>query len=210
MRRAMRGDDVTPEELDQAIDTVMRYRATHQRPLVTANNGLRSMVRSERCQVEVSQRLKRFPTILNKLVREPTLPLSSMQDIAGVRAVLNSIDEVRRVEARLKSNRPPVRYNDYIGTPRQSGYRGVHVVVEYGGRLVEVQLGTRVMHDWAVTVERLSGRVGANLKQDGDHKLQALLSAISEAMAMEEIGITVPDALLHRLSTLREDALPHL
>jgi len=151
MRRAMRGDDVTPEELDQAIDTVMRYRATHQRPLVTANNGLRSMARSERCQVEVSQRLKRFPTILNKLVREPTLPLSSMQDIAGVRAVLNSIDEVRRVEARLKSNRPPVRYNDYIGTPRQSGYRGVHVVVEYGGRLVEVQLGTRVMHDWAVT-----------------------------------------------------------
>ncbi len=43
--------------------------------------GLRSMVRTERCQIEVSQRLKRVPTIIDKLLREPTMQLANMQDI---------------------------------------------------------------------------------------------------------------------------------
>ena len=109
LRRFMRsGQTLSAEEslkFDEAIVVVQQFRAAHQHPLVTANNGLRSMVRTAGCEVEVSQRLKRLNTILDKLVREPNLPLSSMQDIGGVRAVLNSIDEVRRVEARLKHNR---------------------------------------------------------------------------------------------------------
>jgi putative GTP pyrophosphokinase len=206
----MRGESVSSEEVTQAIATVMDYRASHQKPLVTANNGLRSMVRTENCEVEVSQRLKRFPTILDKLRREPSLSLPNMQDIAGVRAVLNSIDEVRRVQARLTRNRPPVRISDYITSPRESGYRGVHVVVTYNGRLVEVQLRTRVMHDWAVTVERLSSRMGSNLKGDGDHVVQAFLAAVSEAMALEELGMDVPQELLTRITTLRSQSTPYL
>lgn len=201
---------MSSEEVTQAIATVMDYRASHQKPLVTANNGLRSMVRTENCEVEVSQRLKRFPTILDKLRREPSLSLPNMQDIAGVRAVLNSIDEVRRVQARLTRNRPPVRISDYITSPRESGYRGVHVVVTYNGRLVEVQLRTRVMHDWAVTVERLSSRMGSNLKGDGDHVVQAFLAAVSEAMALEELGMDVPQELLTRITTLRSQSTPYL
>lgn len=41
-----------------------------------------------------------------------------MQDIRGCRAVLASVDEVRKVEAPLKKNRPPVRVSDYIEAPR--------------------------------------------------------------------------------------------
>lgn len=70
-----------------------------------------------------------------------------MQDIGGCRAVLASIDEVRRVEARLRKSRPPVGYSDYVTTPRSSGYRGVHLVVVYDGRRIEVQLRTLVMHE---------------------------------------------------------------
>lgn len=132
--------------------------------------GLRSVVKTERCsRVDVSQRLKRAPTILDKLEREPTLSLARMQDIGGCRAVLASLDELRRVESRLKKNRPPVGYADYIIKPRSSGYRGVHLIVRYDDyngsqRSIEVQLRTRVMHGWAITVERLSGRIGQNLR----------------------------------------------
>jgi ppGpp synthetase/RelA/SpoT-type nucleotidyltranferase len=42
------------------------------------------------------------------------------------------------VERRLKKNRSPVGYDDYITTPRASGYRGVHVIVEYDGRAIEI------------------------------------------------------------------------
>lgn len=210
IRRYLRDEPVTPEQLADAIGIVDRFRASHQVPLVTANNGLRSMVRSEGCLVEVSQRLKRFPTIIDKLVREPTLPLSSMQDIGGCRAILADVDEVRRVEARLKKRRPPVGYSDYISTPRSSGYRGIHVVVDYGGRQIEMQLRTKVMHEWAIAVERLSARVGDNLKQDGEHALQHLMSVISEAMAIEEAGGVVSEQLHSEIARRRLEAAPYL
>ena len=168
------------------------------------------MVRTAGCQVEVSQRLKRLNTILNKLVREPNLPLSNMQDIGGVRAILDSIEEVRRVEERLKRNRPVLGYRDYITHPRKSGYRGVHVVVGYDDRQIEVQLRTRVMHDWAITVERLSSRVGENLKGDGDHAVQAFLAAASEVMALEEMGGIVDTSTVVEMNRLRTIAEPYL
>ena len=210
IRRFMRDEAVSEEQLLAAIDVVDRFRASHQLPLVKANNGLRSMLRSERCNVEVSQRLKRLPTIMEKLHRLPNLPLSSMQDIGGVRAILNSIDEIRRVEARAKRNRPPVGYSDYIGSPRLSGYRGVHVIVKYDNRQIEIQLRTQVMHAWAITVERVSSRLGKNLKSDGNHAVQRLMAAISQAMAREEEGHVVDLGLLSEIDRLRTEAAPYL
>jgi (p)ppGpp synthase/HD superfamily hydrolase len=137
--------DADPTQVRAAFDVLLAFRAAHQYPLTKATMGLRSMVRTEACQVEVSQRLKRVPTMIDKLVREPTMPLASMQDIGGCRAVLRDVAEVRRVQRRLAKNRPPVRLNDYIANPRPSGYRGVHLIVVYDGRHIEVQLRTEVM-----------------------------------------------------------------
>lgn len=213
LRKAGRGD--TPElprgQVVAAFETLLAFRAAHQGPLYKATMGLRSVVRTERCvRVEVSQRLKRVPTILDKLSREPTLNLAHMQDIGGCRAVLDSLAELRGVESRLKKNRPPVGYSDYVTDPRDSGYRGVHVVVVYDHHRIEVQLRTRVMHSWAITVERLSGRLGANLKGDGQHAVQQLLAVISQAMALEETGMEVDASLLTEMARLREAAAPHL
>lgn len=212
LRLWLRGDDpfAGPDET-AAYDVVLRFRAAHQAPLAKANMGLRSVVQTTGCErIEVSQRLKRVPTLLNKLTREPTLALANMQDIGGCRAVLATIDEVRRVEARLKKNRPPIRVSDYITEPRQSGYRAVHVVVEYDGRRIEVQLRTQVMHSWAVVVERLSGRLDLHLKESGDHVLQRLFRAISRAMELEEQGRVVDQALLDIMDELRMEAAPYL
>jgi len=198
------------QTISAALDVLVAHRAAHAMPLRKADMGLRSMVRSEGADIEVSQRLKRLPKIVEKLGREPTLSLAKMQDIAGCRAVLNSIDEERRVQARLVAHRPPISVSDYVATPRSSGYRGVHVIVEYDGRPVEVQLRTRVMHEWAITVERVSARIAVNLKGDGEHAVQQLLQAASEAMAIEERGGTVGGSLMERMEELRRRAAPYL
>ena len=139
-----------------------------------------------------------------------------MQDFGGCRAVLDNIDEVRRVQERVsRSHRrrtgtaPHVK--DYIFSPRDSGYRGVHVIVAYDERLVEVQLRTKVMHEWAITVERLSGRTGINLKSaDGPEELQEFFSLASELMAIDEVGGYADPERLQRMTNLREVALQFL
>ena len=196
--------------------SLVEYRAAHQYPLIKATNALRSAVKAERCTIEVSQRLKRIPTILDKLRREQGMGLSRMQDFGGCRAVLDNIDEVRRVQERItrfhkRRNGKAPHVKDYIDAPRDSGYRGVHVVVTYDERLVEVQLRTKVMHEWAITVERLSGRTGFNLKSaEGPEELQEFFSLASELMAIDEIGETADHEKLLRMSELREVAIQFL
>ena len=202
--------------VDAALDTLIAFRAAHQYALIKANNGLRSVVRTSGCPVEVSQRLKRMNTILDKLIREPTMQLPNMQDIGGCRAVLGSISGVRKVEQRLKKNRQPVRVYDYITHPRPSGYRGVHVIVTYEderrtNRFIEVQLRTKTMHEWAIAVEQLSGRLGNDLKGSrGPAEVLTFLAAISRAMAIEEHGGVVAADLLEEMTKLRVAALPYM
>lgn len=217
IRQFVRQDDPTSDELlarlSAAVDVVQAHRAAHQYSLSKATMGLRSVVRTERCELEISQRLKRLPTIMNKLFREPTLQLGNMQDIAGCRAVLGNIDELRRVQRRLQKNRGvgDNGISDYIVSRRDSGYRGVHVIVEYDARRVEVQLRTRMMHEWAITVERLSGRLGVDLKSGlGPPEVLELLRVISEAMAVEEAGGVVDTGLVSEISRLRTQAAPSL
>lgn len=210
IRKFLRGELSDSEQIERAFLVVDTFRAAHQYPLAKANNGLRSMIQTESCQSEVSQRTKRFMTIVDKLEREPTLALSKMQDIGGCRAILGSVDEIRRIEARLKRRRPVAGYSDYISKPRESGYRGVHVVVEYDARCIEIQLRTRLMHLWAITVERQSTVLGENLKQDGTHAVQQFMAAMSEAMALDEAGTVIPQGLLEQIQDLRLQATPYL
>jgi len=66
------------------------------------------------------------------------------------------------------------------------------------------------MHGWAITVERLSSRIGSNLKGDGDHIVQELMAVISEAMALEESGTEVSEALDSKIRQCRIAAEPYL
>ncbi len=212
LRRLVGGDlRVDPAELSTALDVLEAWRSAHTVPMASANMGLRSMVKTEGCRVEVSQRLKRIPTIVNKLSREPTMALGNMADIGGCRAVLDSLDELRRVEARVRHNRPPVQHHDYVTTPRETGYRALHLIVIYSDRRIEIQLRTRVMHEWAYTVERYAGRLGQDIK--GGHGPAAVVNwfqAVSEAMALEEQGDTVGGTMVDNIVMLRGKAQPYL
>lgn len=198
-----------------ALVNLFVFRAFHSEPLTTASMGLRSMVKTCGSVVRVSQRLKRVPTIVDKLVRHPTMQLSSMQDIGGCRAVVDAIEQVECVRSRLlnaaRKRGSSTREKDYIAAPRDSGYRGVHVMVQYGGRWIEVQLRTRTMHEWALAVERLGGRLDVDLKSGlGPPAVLRYLAVISEAMAREEGGGRVDSKLQAALDDARAAALPYL
>lgn len=201
------------DRLEEAFDIADEFRACHSYPLMKAAVGLRSTVSRQTGgdAPQVSQRLKRFPTILSKLQREDKLKLGRMQDIGGCRAILPDIDACYRVHKRLLKRVGFDRYVDYIQNPRDSGYRGIHVILKYDERRIEVQLRTRTMHDWAIAVERLGFRMGDDLKSGaGSAEVKVWLALISEAMAIEEVGDAVSKDMLERIHAARQDALPFL
>ena len=101
--------------------------------------------------------------------------------------------------------------SDYISSPRASGYRAVHLVVTYDGRCVEIQLRTRLMHEWAVAVERFGGRMNEDLKSGrGPRKVIVWLEAVAGALALEDGGETVDSTFMDRIAQLRHDAMPYL
>lgn len=131
IRAFQRGEADLPE-MFEALTTLEQHRARHGVPLVKVNNGLRRFCRSLDIEGEVTQRLKKVPTIFSKLTREPGLDLSRMQDIGGCRVVVQDVQELRRLEARIRDiwSHRVKRTSDYVAHPRTSGYRALHVVVD--------------------------------------------------------------------------------
>ena len=138
-------------------------------------NTFQSSLRARRSRfprgetVTIAQRLKRRPTIVDKLSREPGMSLSRMHDIAGCRLIFQNVRELTAFRSSVLSSRArhqlvgdQNRYN-YIDSPKPSGYRGVHDVYKYNvgstrgvrwnGLRLEIQYRTVIQHTWATAVE---------------------------------------------------------
>jgi len=146
--------DLDTEELSEQRELVREFRRLHGRPTQAVASSLRYYVREQSDLTIIGRRLKRVPTIIDKLTRYPDMDLARMHDIGGCRAVLKDEQEVRSVASRLEKTwsltRPPY---DYISQPKEDGYRAIHLVVRRHGCRIEVQLRTMVQHGWAELIE---------------------------------------------------------
>lgn len=188
---AFAGFDV--DELVDAMVAVTWWRSLHARPLSRVAANLRYHVAAEdaavKGHIDVTQRLKRRPTIFDKLEREPTMQLTQMADIGGVRARVPSLRHLQAVSRRLKKTWTIVRTRDYIKEPRSSGYRAVHHIVRRNGRLIEVQLRTFLQDAWANQVEEDSRRLATGYKfGQGREDVHDYYRIVSEAFAALDRG----------------------
>ena len=196
------------EALEKARSLVDKWRACHAYPINTFQATLRTKVRKLNFHGEhfVAQRLKRMPTIIDKLHRYPQMQLVRMQDIGGLRAVLESTSDVYRLynayhgESRFAHEL--VNVKDYVQEPRnEDGYRSLHLIYRYknkqapnyNGLLVELQLRTKLQHLWATAVETMDTLLGQALKfRQGDKDWLDFFAIVSSAFAHMENSNLVP------------------
>jgi ppGpp synthetase/RelA/SpoT-type nucleotidyltranferase len=157
---------------DDAVDKIQNFREIHMYPLMLIKNHLARTAKKINTDIVIARRLKRLPTIINKLER-PTLDgnqnnaikLTRMQDIGGCRAIVRNLDELVSLQEKLKKSKSVhkvINQSDYL-TPKESGYGGIHLVYScfdkdessnnWKKTKIEVQLRTKLQHAWATSLE---------------------------------------------------------
>ncbi len=141
--------------------------------------------------VVLARRLKRIESIQIKLKRFKTMRLSTLQDVAGVRAVLKDEHVLNKVFAHLRSQstiNKLKRVDNYHSTPKASGYRGVHLIYQNSSsNMIEIQLRTEIQHIWATAVEIYGELQNTSFKTgEGDQQWKEFFLLLSSYFAIKE------------------------
>ena len=195
----LRKENATSEELEQALTTLSRWRALHSYPINTFQAYLRLKVKkSDYDDPIIAQRLKRLPSIIQKLKRYPRMGLETMQDIGGLRVILKDVSMVYNLYSSLSKAHfkhiPLLPPNDYIKNPKPDGYRSLHQVYKYVNNNhpelnvlhIEIQIRTSLQHAWATAVETLGIVEKSSFKTgEGDEKFKRFFKLSSALFSME-------------------------
>ena len=196
---------VPPEEMEWARSVVNNWRAAHSVPLDARMRRLQSAIAGYGKDALVAQRLKRLSSIEGKLRRFSRMKLSQMQDIGGCRAVLPITDDVRTVCSDIcDESDKMIRMYNYLENPKESGYRGIHIIHSYSpnlkqhevyrGRKVEMQLRSNLQHIWATAVESVATFTGQALKaSSGNEDWLRLFALMGSYIAKKEDLPLVPN-----------------
>lgn len=199
--------EYTVTEANDSFNVINAWRARHAYPINTFQATLRDKVRHTYPNALVAQRLKRMPTIIDKLQRHSGMQLARMQDIGGVRVVLPDTKSVYRLAKSYtegKFSHILKDCDDYINAPRdRDGYRSYHLIYryntvrlpgsQYNGLHVELQIRTRLQHAWATAVETMGTILGQQLKSGiGDQQWLDFFAVVSSAFAHRENSPPVP------------------
>ena len=146
-----------------------------------------------------SQRLKRMISIKEKLMRSASMGLGGVQDIGGGRFVFNDMESLLKAKDCIaNASFPDFKLDhelyDYISRPKNSGYRSIHFVYKYSmpdsdldGMRVELQIRTKLQHDWATAVETAELISRSSLKaSQGDQAWLDFFKLVSAIFAFRE------------------------
>lgn len=103
-------------------------------------------IREELKLEPTGRQVKSTDSIIEKLRRESTR-LTQVQDIAGCRIVVSDVIEQERVVASLIKIFPSTSVVDRRVNPSY-GYRAIHVIPRILGKLIEIQIRSKLQHLW--------------------------------------------------------------
>tara|TARA_R100001086_G_scaffold206006_1_gene121813 strand:+ start:1302 stop:2432 length:1131 start_codon:yes stop_codon:yes gene_type:complete len=200
--KALRGTiEWNPDEAE-AIRSVFQvansWRASHAFPMHRMRSELHGRMSALKIKGLTAARLKQMSSVRGKL-RRISSNLRQMQDLGGCRAILPSIDNASSLVNAIRNgfSHELKREDSYMDEPRSSGYRSHHLVFAFcprnaeeepfRGRLIELQIRSRLQHCWATAVEAVGMYRNENMKAGlGDASWLRLFELMSLEFALSE------------------------
>lgn len=186
----------------EAIRSIFRvansWRASHAFPMHRMRSELHGRMSALKIKGLTAARLKQMSSIRGKLGRISS-NLRQMQDLGGCRAILPSIADANALVGAICAgfSHELRREDEYMDKPRSSGYRSHHLVFAFEpreeaeepfrGRLIELQIRSRLQHSWATAVEAVGMYRAENMKAGlGDKDWLRLFELMSLEFAYSE------------------------
>ena len=197
----------TDEELQEAIDDVSLLYNSAMKEVETRLQILSDDFDKKHSYMpihHVQSRMKSFDSIVEKAFRygieDPVNNIESIKrqilDIAGIRVICNYEEDLHTMSSLLLAQEDieMIKIKDYCNTPKESGYRSLHVVVAVPVYLVnrkkmvpvELQFRSIMMDAWASLEHELRYKNKGELKQevvDGLKENAEALHVIDERMS---------------------------
>lgn len=187
------------DDVSNAISKINDWRSLHLIPLDELQAKVKNVLHTNKIPyVLIARRLKRLTSIILKLDLNTNMHLGGMQDIGGLRIVVNDVDDLKSLYCFLQ-NAPIENFEcrkiyDYIDCPKASGYRSIHFAYTYigdneecKGLRIELQIRTRLQHLWATAVETASLASRTSLKSSfGDNGWLSFFKVVSSLFCFKE------------------------
>ena len=112
---------------------------------------IKAALAEQNITADVAGRAKHIYSIYNKM-RNKSLAFEDLYDLLAIRIVVDNERECYTALAMVHTAWTPVmeEFDDYIARPKPNGYRSLHTVVrDTQGRVFEVQIRTKAMHQFA-------------------------------------------------------------
>jgi putative GTP pyrophosphokinase len=157
----------------------------YQSAFEPALNRAMELVRSVTSRELASRPEKSVRSIIRKIRRDGTR-LSKMQDLAGCRVVVDTVEEQDEVVRRILTTPGDWSLIDRRDEPIH-GYRAVHLIYKEGRWQVEVQIRTVLQHLWANLSEAWDREVQEEIKYgEGPPEVLRPLGLLSTGIARLE------------------------
>ncbi|WP_170270509.1 GTP pyrophosphokinase [Heliorestis acidaminivorans] len=131
-----------------------------------------------------------------------------IKDIAGLRIIVQHVDDIDRIVdvLRQRTDFKVVDEKDFVRSPKQSGYRSYHLIVQYdfndlkgpATRYAEIQVRTVGQHFWAVLQHSMMYKYGLEVP---GHVAENLRLIAEETSNMDEKMMVMRWAVSRELET---------
>lgn len=167
----------------------LRLLDEYRRSFGPASEQVLAILR-ETIDVPVTVRGAKSTQAIVEKLRRQSCRLGQIQDIAGCRLVVATMQDQDEVTGMILERFPEAQVFDRRDAPSH-GYRALHLVVRAQERWVEIQVRTELQHQWASMSEMLADICGMEVKYGGGPaQVQEVLSNASFAIAdVEALGV---------------------
>ena len=186
-----------PEQYKTVAHLLDEKRLEREHGIESFRQQLTDELQRQGIAAEVQGRPKHIHSIWKKM-QGKALDFSRVFDVRAVRVIVADVPACYAVLSFVHEQHRPVlgEFDDYIARPKPNGYQSLHtVVLDAGGRAVEVQIRTRAMHDhaehgvaahWAYKEAGAKGYAGVSAAGDFDAQVaEARKAVLRQLLAWE-------------------------